>query len=48
MVYYKHFTASKCSCKKLIHVLKITEFFFDILKPKSYLSRFEDIAHHAA
>ena len=32
--------------KKLIHLLKVKEKFFDLLKPKSYLSRLENIACH--
>ena len=29
----------------MIHLLKVKEIFFDLLKTKSYLSRLEDIAH---
>ena len=31
----------------MIHLLKVTGKRFDLLKPKSYLSRLEDIARHA-
>ena len=31
------------SMLKLIHLLKVTGKFFDLLKPKSYLSRLDDI-----
>ena len=34
------------SMLKLIHLLKVTGKIFDLLKPKSYLSRLEDIARH--
>ena len=34
------------SMLKLIHLLKVTGKIFDPLKPKSYLSRLEDIARH--
>ena len=34
--------------EKLANLLKIKEKFFDLLKPKSYLSWLEDIARHAA
>ena len=49
----RHFTAAKCACstlllKKFIHLLKATGKKFDLLKPKSYLSRLEDIARDAA
>ena len=33
--------------KKLLHLLKVTGKVFELLKPKSYLSRLEDIAPHA-
>ena len=32
--------------KKLIHLLKVTGKVFDVLKPKSYLSRQKDMAHY--
>ena len=32
---------------KLIHLLNVTGNIFDLLKPKSYLSRLEDVARHA-
>ena len=33
--------------KKLIHILNVKGSLFDLLKPKSYLSRLENIACHA-
>ena len=35
------------SMLNLIHLLKVTRKFFDLLKPKSYLSRLEDIVCYA-
>ena len=35
------------SVKNRYIYLKVTGKFFDLLKPKSYLSRLEDIARHA-
>ena len=35
------------SMLKFVYLLKVTGKLFDLLKSKSYLSRLEDIAHHA-
>ena len=47
MVQYKHLTASKSLCyTAFFKKIKATGKIFNMLKPKSYLSKLEDIACH--